>query len=97
MGYHGELWWYNEKPFLSVREAMWDLTSLEPLAQRINSSAINASNVEGYTLIIVHAWSHDYDDVKTLVNMFDDHVEVILPGQMLELINQNVEKVNAKP
>lgn len=96
-GYNGKLWWYNEKPFLSVREAMWDLNSLEPLADRINSFKVNPYRIDGYTLVIVHVWSHDYDDVVELASMFDDHVEIILPSQMMGFIEKHVPKIAAQP
>lgn len=96
-GYRGKLWWFNDKPFLSVREALWDLDDLQPLANRINQSVINPRIVDGYTLIIIHAWSHDYDDVLALSQLFEDHIEIVLPGQMMSLIQSNVSKTTQIP
>jgi len=97
MGYRGQLWWFNQKPFLSAREAMWDLDSLDPLANRVNASTVNPYQVDGYTLIIVHVWSHGYSDVVALSELFDDHVEIILPSQMMTFISEHVEKTTQIP
>lgn len=96
-GYNGKLWWFNQKPFLSVREAMWDLNHLEPLAARVNNFPISPYTVDGYTLIIVHVWSHDFDDVVRLSQMFESHIEIILPSHMMQFIASNVSKTNQTP
>lgn len=96
-GYNGKLWWFNQKPFLSVREAMWDLDRLEPLAERINNFSVDPYSIDGYTLIIVHVWSHDYNDVVKLSEMFQSHVEIILPSHMMQFISENVSKTNQTP
>jgi hypothetical protein len=97
MGYRGEIWWENDKPFLSARNALWEIENLQEFADMINSYEVDPYSINGYTLITVHCWSHSFNDVIQVVNAFDDDIEVVSPYHLMELINENIPHQNAKP
>ena len=97
MGYRGEIWWYNDKPFLSARNALWEIEDLRAFADMINGYVVDPDSIDGYTLITVHCWSHSFSDVVQVVNAFDDDIEVVSPYHLMELIKENVPHENAKP
>ncbi len=96
-GGRGEVFWSeNGKPFVSFRESVWD-SNLIDIAQRVNSYATNPNDISGYTLINLHPWSHSYDDIKELVSMFGDNIEIVSPDEFFDLIIENVPKTSIKP
>lgn len=95
--YNGQVWWSNDKPFLAVRDALWEIDDLDAFASKINDYDVNPYSIDGYTLVVVHTWSHSYDDVLEVVSKFDDHVEVVSPFHLMDLINRNVPHENAVP
>ncbi|QWB95492.1 hypothetical protein KHQ89_05935 [Mycoplasmatota bacterium] len=85
------IWSENGKPFVSIRESLWDSTSAS-IADRINQYDTDYTSINGYTIINLHPWSQSYQDVSELVSLFDDHVEVISPSQLFDLIIENVDR-----
>lgn len=97
MGGQGEIYWSeNGKPFVSFRESVWD-SILPDIATRVNQYDTDPTHIGGYSLINLHPWSHSYDDIKTIVNLFDDHVVVVSPEVFFDLIIENVERTNHRP
>lgn len=97
MGYGGEIWWENDKPFLSARNALWDTKDLAAFAEMINNYDVSPYTIDGYTVVAVHTWSQTYDDVLTVISALDDDVKVISPYHMMELVKENIPHENAKP
>lgn len=89
VGGNGSVYWANGKPFVSVRETMWD-ANVEAMAERINSSSRDINSIEAYTVINVHAWSHSYQDVVKLVSMLDENVVVVTADDFIRLVTDNV-------
>ena len=93
----GEIFWSkNGKPFVSCRDSLWDINASD-IAHRVNGYSKDPKTIGGYTMINLHPWSRTYADVVDMVNMFDDHVVVVSPEAFIDLIIENVPKVNAKP
>ena len=85
----GSVYWSNDKPFVCIRETLWN-ANVEKMAERINGYSTNPNDIRGYTAINLHPWSMDYSDVKRLVSLLDDHVEVITADDFIRLITENV-------
>jgi alpha-mannosidase len=91
-GYDGKIWWYKDKPFVSARYALWDYDDLNLLASKINNSKVIPNEVDGYSMIVVHTWSHTYQDVLDLISQLDEHIEVINPKQFMEQVKANIKR-----
>lgn len=85
----GSVYWANDKPFVSIRETIWD-ADVDAMARRINSYDTDPTNITGYTAINLHPWSHTYEDVKRLVSGLDDHVVIVTADDFIRLITENV-------
>lgn len=85
----GSVYWANDKPFVSIRETIWD-ADVAAMARRINSYDTDPTNITGYTAINLHPWSHTYEDVKKLVSGLDDHVVIVTADDFIRLITENV-------
>ena len=91
-GYNGELFWHNSKPFVSARYALWDYENLKDLANKVNQGIVSPSTESGYSMIVVHTWSHTYQDVLDVISLFDENIEVLHPKQFMEEISNNVKR-----
>lgn len=101
----GGIYWSNDKPFLTVRESLWrsegdDLHNeyygyVERIAQRINGYLKDYTKIEGYTVVLAHAWSiGSMDYIQRFVSSLDDNVELVTVGEMLDMISKNVAHKN---
>ncbi|MBQ7374449.1 MAG: hypothetical protein IJW61_00550 [Clostridia bacterium] len=86
---NGSIYWANGKPFISIRETLWN-ANVEAMAERINSYSRDPSSVDGYTAINVHPWSMTYEDVVKLVSLLDDDVVIVTADDFIRLITENV-------
>lgn len=89
----GSVFWANGKPFVSIRETLWN-ANVEAMATRINGYAKDPSSIEGYTAINLHPWSMNYSDVKRLVSLLDDDVVIVTADDFIRLITENVPHQN---
>lgn len=85
----GSVYWAGDKPFVSIRETLWN-ANVESMAQRINNYPTDPTSIEGYTAINLHPWSMQYSDVVKLVSMLDDNVVVVTADDFIRLITENV-------
>lgn len=93
-GLEGSIYWSeNGKPFISCRESLWD-ADIQAMADRINGYNTDPTSIEGYTMINLHPWSMDYQDVQTLISLLDEHVIVVSPEDFIHLIKDNVPHDN---
>jgi len=86
----GAITWSNKKPIIGGRANLWDgFNTPQQIAQLINNLAIQPSghtesSVDAYSLIPVHAWSMNVDDVLTCAELFDSSlVRVVSPQQLV--------------
>ena len=89
----GSVYWANDKPFVSIRETLWS-ANVQSMANRINGYDTDPTSITGYTAINLHPWSMDYNDVKTLVSLLDEHVVVVTADDFVRLIADNVPHVD---
>ncbi|MCL2099364.1 MAG: hypothetical protein FWH24_02880 [Oscillospiraceae bacterium] len=105
VGGRGFLRWSNGKPVVAFRETLWSGAAdaerdIYRMAYRISQYDKNPKSIDGYTLINVHAWSHDYSSVEKLVTWLcenDENVAVVTPDTFFGLISENVQKEDAAP
>lgn len=90
-GLNGSIQWYNDKPVIGGRAALWDgANSPQRLANILNNMPRNPKAASGYSLIPVHVWSMDVSDVKACVDMLNSNVRVVAPDEFVELIKANL-------
>lgn len=70
--------------------------TLQQLAWELNNRTKDATTIDGYSAISVYQWAFSYNDCVTLSNMLDEDVVLVTPGEFLSLIEQKVEKTDAK-
>ena len=97
----GSVYWCNDKPFVSARETLWRTAGdddnnryygfVERVAQRINSYSTDCTKIEGYTVLVAHAWSiGSMEYIARFVEQLDEHVELVTVGELLDLVSANV-------
>lgn len=92
--YSGGVYWKNGKPFIVPRDSLWSTTPAY-IAARINMYSATATghdptNIDAYSVINVHPWSHNYEDIRTIVGMLNDNVEVVSLDCIVNMMRENV-------
>jgi hypothetical protein len=53
----------------------------------------DGSKLSGYTFVPVHAWSHSYEDVVSIVKQLDKELfDVVLPSELLRRVRLFVKE-----
>jgi hypothetical protein len=94
----GRVIWSNNKPVISARHMLWrGLKGADAgaIARSINSASTDTTSTDAYSYIIVHMWSHTYDDIVALVQKFAPHVRVVPPDEFIRLIQRTAPKQTA--
>lgn len=96
----GSVYWANDKPFITVRETLWRANGssdndyygyTERVAQRINEYKCDYTSIEGYTVVVAHAWSiGTMDYIARFVDKLDSHVQLVSVGEMIDMVTENV-------
>jgi len=90
--YNGAIHWFNGKPMVTGRYALWKdrrvgiCNNGVNLAASINALPANPYIENGYTFVIVHAWSYGWDEVATCIDNLDSNVRVVTPNELIEQI-----------
>lgn len=95
----GRIYWAKGKPFVSVGISLWhpscdpaqvDRAWLDGIADKINARKADIASEEGYTVLNVHPWSTDMDDLDYVVSRLDGHIELVFAEELIDLIARNV-------
>jgi hypothetical protein len=87
----GKIKWINNKPVIYGRFNLWEnFETPSSLAAKLNIYPTKASSKNAYSLIPVHVWSMDVDDVLDCVSRFDSDVQVVTPDEFVSLIKKNL-------
>lgn len=102
---NGGVYWSGDKPFIAARETLWRIPGddysnkyygfTERVAQRINGYKKDPTTIEGYTVLVAHAWSIGaMDYISRFVSQLDSDVELVTVGEMVDLVAKNVKKTD---
>ena len=94
----GKIWFSDGKPFVSVRLSLWNNDGpeavtkewLEQQADTVNSYKADIGSADGYSVINVHPWSMDADDLAYFVSCLDEHIEIVSANELIALVTENV-------
>lgn len=94
--YAGKILWFKNKPLVTCRYTLWigsqynGLSSnASELAASINALPADPKSSDGYTFIVVHAWSYGLDEVTSTISKLAPHVRVVTPEEMIEQLYKN--------
>ncbi len=85
----GGVIWINGKPFVQPRDSLWETTPAY-IAARINTYPTDITTIDGYSIINVHPWSHSYEDIRKIVGMLNENVEVVSVDRLINMMTDNV-------
>lgn len=95
-GRRGQIDWYNNKPSIGGRYTLWgNLSSPTSLAAKLNQASTDIYSEDGYSLISVHIWSRDPDDVLECIKQLGPNVRVVAPDEFVWLIKKNLKGLSA--
>lgn len=95
----GKVFWANGKPFVSVKFTMWHPSGnpdcvtrewLDGIAAQVNTCPVAPDSIDGYTVVNVHPWTVDMDDLDYFVSQLANHVELVYADELIESIKNNV-------
>jgi hypothetical protein len=90
-GAHGAVIFSNGKPVIGAREMLWSGLEDEPaLLSHLNSAPRTPSSANGYSLVVVHAWSKTMSNICNVVTNLASDVRVVTPDAFVKLMRQNV-------
>ncbi len=85
----GGVIWIDGKPFVQPRDSLWETTPAY-IAARINTYSTDITTIDAYSVINVHPWSHSYEDIRTIVSMLNENVEVVSVDRLINMMAANV-------
>jgi len=96
--YNGQMYWFDNKPMVTARYVFSDneydpsiVTTAAELASNINSLPKDPTSQNGYTFVIVHAWTKGIDDVYDTIQLLDSNVRVVQPEDFIEQLYLNMK------
>jgi hypothetical protein len=92
-GLKGRIGWANGKPVISAGAMLWageDGADDASVAARLNAAPRDPRTAEGYTVVMVHAWSKSLSNVKNVIDNLHPNVKVVTPDALVELVRRNV-------
>ncbi|MCX6326573.1 MAG: GxGYxYP family putative glycoside hydrolase [Bacteroidia bacterium] len=89
----GDIYFIEGKPVISFKYRLWlPMDPLEKIADAINNAPRDPSSIEGYSTVVVHAWSYGMDDVARFVKLLNKDVKVVGAYDFVDLVNNNLKK-----
>jgi hypothetical protein len=87
----GQISFSNGKPMIAQKDILWGgLEEESTLISNINGRPFNPWSADGYTLVLVHVWTKNLSDIKTVVNGLGPNVRVVTPDAFVKLVTANV-------
>ncbi len=99
-GGKGEIYFVNDKPFVSTRLSLWhpggegaqvSTEWLDEQAAAVNSFETNIHSAKGYSVINVHPWTISIDNLAYFVEQLDDDVVLVTVDQLMKMVSDNVK------
>jgi hypothetical protein len=101
--HHGQILWFDNKPLVTARFDFSDnnfhsavRTNAASLAASINALPADPTTSNGYTVVIVHAWSKRLDDVYDTIQLLDPDVRVVHAEDFIEQLYMNMKPCQAR-
>ena len=89
----GQVLFSNGKPVVDIRDVLWQgIEDETTLAKRINAAPRDPRHAEGYTAVLVHAWTMNLDNIQNAINLFAPNVRVVTPEEFIALVRKNVTR-----
>lgn len=89
-GLRGRVRWARGKPIVSARTMLWDgLSSPDEVIATLNSAPADPTSPEGYSVVMMHAWSMTLDDIGYVVDNLAPHVSVVTPDALVALMTRH--------
>ncbi len=90
-GLNGAIYNVNGKPVIGARYNFWDgFEDVASLTNALNNASTDAYSPDGYSLVVVHAWSRTLSDVKAVVDQLDSNVIVVTPEEFVARIKSKL-------
>lgn len=87
----GKVLFSNGKPVVEIHDVLWKgIEDEAAVAKRINSAPRDPHQADGYTAVLVHAWTMNLENVQHAINMFRSDVRVVTPEEFIALLHNNV-------
>lgn len=91
-GGNGKVVWANDKPVVSPRGMLWEgLPDADEASVTavLNDAARDPASPDGYSIVMVHAWSKDLSHVRTVVDNLAPHVKVVPPDTLVRMVGRH--------
>ncbi len=98
-GGRGKIFWASGKPFISVKYSLWHPSDkpgqvtkefLDNFIEQINALEVNPASAEGYTVINIHPWTINIEDLDYVIKGLDDKFEFVYADELIELVKKNL-------
>ena len=95
---NGKIDFVNDKPVVGGRFNLWspDFFDVQGLVKALQTvpNLTDRSSSYGYSVIPVHAWSHNVSDVKAAADLLraDGRFDIVKPTELLARVNKYVKK-----
>lgn len=102
----GQVWFVNDKPFVSVRQSLWypdgegsevPAEWIEEQAALVNAREADIRSINGYSVINIHPWTVSVENLAYFVSLLDDGVEVITGDELIAALDLYLVHEDAKP
>ena len=96
--HEGQILWFDNKPLVSARFDFRDQAfygavrrTATELAASINAMPTDPTTPDGYSVVIVHAWSRDMYDIYDTIQLLDSDVRVVHAEEFIEQLYLNMK------
>ena len=90
----GRMVWSNGKPVISAAAKLWGgLPNSDPdsIVRLLNRAPRRSDVAEGYSIVVVHAWTHSVASVVALAKRLDSGVDVVAPDTFFRRVADRVD------
>lgn len=92
-GLRGRVRWVEGKPVISARTMLWDgLSSPAQVIETLNAAATDPTSADGYSVVMLHCWSMNLDDLGQVVDNLAPHVSVVTPDDLVAMMTRYVRR-----
>jgi hypothetical protein len=91
--HQGRVVWAHDKPVISARTMLWDgLSSTDDVIETLNAAGTDPTSPDGYSVVMLHCWSMNLDDLGQVVDNLAPHVDVVSPDTLVRMMARSVRR-----